>query len=171
MRRVLLAVLLAVLALAPTTGEPSHPDFSGTWAMDVQRSVSPTYPEFGGAVTLVIHQSDTEITIETKRGDRSATVTYLPGKPGTTPASGVDSVGPASPPSRYYWEGATLVTETVRLASDAPEGTFRTKEMRTLESSGTVMIVETMLVVEHGYTLKGTKNHETGRDVYKKTAP
>jgi hypothetical protein len=60
------------------------------------------------------------------------------------------------------------VTETVRLASDAPEGTFRTKEVRTLDRSGTEMTVETILVVEHGYTLKGTKNHETGRDVYRK---
>jgi hypothetical protein len=162
------AMLLTIVALSPAPRGQSHPDFSGTWTMDVQRSVSPTYPELGGAVTLVIHQSDTAVTIETKRGDRSATVTYLPGKPSTTPASGVDPAGPASPPSRYYWDGVNLVTETVRLASDAPEGTFRTKEVRTLDRSGTEMTVETILVVEHGYTLKGTKNHETGRDVYRK---
>jgi hypothetical protein len=169
MTRMLLAMLLGVLVLPPATRGQSHPDFSGTWTMDVQRSVSPTYPEFGGAVTLVIKQSDTAITIETKRGARSATVTYLPGKPASTPASGIDPPGPESPPSRYYWEGAKLVTETVRLASDAPEGTFRTREVRTLNSSGTEMTVETMLVVEHGYNLKGTKNHETGKDVYTKS--
>ena len=168
MTRMLLAMLLTGTALPPATSGQSQPDFSGTWAMDVQRSVSPTYPEFGGAVTLVIKQSDTAVMIETKRGGRSATVTYLPGKPGSTPASGVDPGGPASPASRYYWEGPRLVTETIRLASDAPEGTFRTKEVRTLDSSGTEMTVETMLVVEHGYTLKGTKNHETGKDVYRK---
>ena len=96
-------------------------------------------------------------------------MTYLPGKPASTPASGIDPAGPGSPPSRYYWDGVKLVTETVRLASDAPEGTFRTKEVRTLDGSGTEMTVETMLVVEHGYTLKGTKNHETGKDVYRKS--
>lgn len=111
MTRMLLAMILTGTALPLATSGQSHPDFSGTWAMDVQRSVSPTYPEFGGAVTLVIKQSDTAITIETKRGDRSATVTYLPGRPGSTPTSGVDPVGPASPASRYYWEGTTLVQE------------------------------------------------------------
>ena len=170
MTRMLLAIVFgAVLLPSSAPRGQSHPDFSGTWTMDVQRSVSPTYPEFGGAVTLVINQSDTAITIETKRGGRSATVTYLPGKPPSTPASGVDPPGPGSPASRYYWEGTKLVTETVRLASDAPEGTFRTREVRTLNGDGTEMTVDTMLVVEHGYTLKGTKNHETGKDVYRKT--
>jgi len=169
MTRMLLAMFLGGLVLPPATRGQSHPDFSGTWTMDVQRSVSPTYPEFGGAVTLVINQSHTAITIETKRGGRSATVTYLPGKPASTPASGIDPAGPQSPTSRYYWEGTRLITETVRLASGAPEGTFRTREVHTLNSDGTEMTVETMLVVEHGYTLKGTKNHGTGNDVYRKT--
>ena len=169
MRRMLLAMLLTSLTLPHATAGQSHPDLSGTWTMDVQRSVSATYPEFGGAVTLVITQTDTAITIETRRGDRSATVTYSPGKPASTPASSVDPAGPGSPRSRYYWQGASLVTETVQLASEAPEGTFRTQKVHTLDSSGTEMTVETMLVVEHGYTLKGTKNYDTGKDVYRKT--
>ena len=170
MKRTVVAVCVVGLALPFVALAQPKPDFSGIWTMDLERSISSTYPEFGGAVTLVIRQTDTELTIETKRGARSATVTYKPGTPSTTPAGGVDPPGPGAPPSRWYWDGPKLVTETVRLASDAPEGTFRTKEVRSLNSTGTEMTVETTLVVEHGYTLKGTKNHETGKDIYKKSS-
>ncbi len=169
MTRMLLAVLVAALALSFAARSQSHPDFSGTWAMDVERSVSPTYPEFGGPITLVITQTDRELSIETRRGGRTATVVYVPGNPGSTPAGGVDPPRPDAPRSWFYWDGVKLVTETVRLASDAAEGTFRTKEVRSLNDDGTEMTVEASLVVEHGYTLKGTKNHDSGKDIYRKT--
>jgi len=40
-----------------------------------------------------------------------------------------------------------------------------TKESRRLNESGE-MLVETVLVVQHGYTLKGTQNYASGKDVF-----
>ena len=39
-----------------------------------------------------------------------------------------------------------------------------TKESRRL--NGGEMVVETVLVVQHGYTLKGTQNYGSGKDVF-----
>jgi hypothetical protein len=168
MKPIAVALCAAAVALSFAAHAQPKPDFSGTWAMDVQRSVSPTYPELGGPVTLVIRQSETDLTIETRRGGRSATVIYTSSSPAGARLAGAPSPGPSAPASRWYWDGERLVTETVRLASDSAEGTYRTKEVRTLASSGQEMIVETTLVVEHGYTLRGTRNHETGKDIYRK---
>ena len=41
-----------------------------------------------------------------------------------------------------------------------------TKESRRLNDGGNEMLVETVLVVQHGYTLKGTQNYGAGKDVF-----
>ena len=41
-----------------------------------------------------------------------------------------------------------------------------TKEARRLGENGSEMLVETVLVVQHGYTLKGTQNYGAGKDVF-----
>ena len=40
--------------------------------------------------------------------------------------------------------------------------------MHSLDPSGDEMTVETLLVVEHGYTLRGAQNYANGKDVYKR---
>jgi hypothetical protein len=159
------AVLLAVLCFPLAGAAQTRPDFSGTWTLDPSQSALAVQNEPVRSRTLVINQSATELTIETRREDKADTVRYQPGAPGSMASSGGRSSLLAS---TWYWDGRKLVTETVRNVSDA---TIRTREVHTLEASGDEMTIETLLVVEHGYTLRGAQNYANGKDVYKKVKP
>ncbi|HWF85960.1 MAG TPA: hypothetical protein VG222_13970 [Vicinamibacterales bacterium] len=163
MARSVLIVLLAGLVITHPARAQSKPDFSGTWTMDEARSESAHYPDFVGPVTVVITQTLTELTVETRRGDKSSSVSYriVDAPRGQTATPAEASVGP---PFDSYWNGSSLVSETVQ---DVPY-TVRSKEVRTLSDDGREMTVETTLIVEHGYTLPGTKNYGTGMDHYRK---
>jgi hypothetical protein len=162
MTRLALTLFAAALALPSAVhAQPARPNFSGTWTMDQTRSESPHYPDFVGPVTLVITQTATEITIETRRGEKSSTVSYRIFDSENAP---VGTAGGTQP--RSYWNGTTLVAEGVKNVQDA---TVRTKEVRSIGGGGQEMIVETTLIVEHGYTLAGTKNYGTGKDVFRKS--
>jgi len=149
-------VLIAALVTAGPL--PSHaqgkPDFTGTWTMDHTRSESAVQNEPIGPVTLVVAQTPGEMRIETTRAQRSSTVTYkLDGSEIKIPGGTAKS----------HWDGSTLVVETVR---DIQGQTVTTRETRRLNEDGTEMLVETMLVVQHGYSLRGTPNYGAGKDVF-----
>src|SRR4029450_5973854 len=107
MTRLLLAIGI-VLTLRTTAGPQPRPDFSGTWKLDEERSISPTYAGFVGPVVWVIAQSPDTMTVEIRRGGRAYTIAFpLADKPFTAPAS--------KPPSyRGYWDGESLVTESTQ---------------------------------------------------------
>ncbi|HEY7286430.1 MAG TPA: hypothetical protein VH497_13355 [Vicinamibacterales bacterium] len=156
------AVLLAVSTLTATAAAQNRPDFSGTWTLDPSQSALAVQNEPVKSRTLVIHQGATELTIETLQEDKSDTVRYQPGGPGAMSTAGGRSSLIASV---WYWDDRKLVTETVRNVSDK---TVRTREVHALDSAGDEMTVETLLVVEHGYTLRGAQNYANGKDVYKR---
>lgn len=162
MKHAVPAMLLAVLSLAPGPRAQARPDFSGTWTMDASRSQSAVQNEPIRSMTLVIRQTDTDVSIETQRDGRQMSVTYRRGTPDTLSANANRSTLLAS---TWYWDGPRLVTETVRDVSGA---TVRTKEVHALNSGGTEMTVETLVVVEHGYTLRGAQNYGAGKDVFRK---
>ena len=153
-------VFLVCLWLPSAAHAQSTPDFSGTWAMDATRSASAVQNEPIRSQTLVIRQTATDLSIETRRDDKTGTVTYKFGK-----ADNVNPRGPSLLVSNWYWDGPKLVTETVRNIS---ESTVRTKEVHSLDASGSEMTIDMLLVVEHGYTLKDTKNYGSGKDIYRK---
>jgi hypothetical protein len=165
MTHALPAVLVASLAF-PTSGTPQgKPDFSGTWIMDASRSESPVQNEPVKSLTVVISQAPYQIGIETKRDDRVQSITYRPGSPdaltGGRGRSGLlDAI--------WYWQGDKLVTETL---SDVNGMTMRTKAIHTLQSGGAELSIESLVVVEHGYTLRGARNYGSVTDIFKKTAP
>jgi hypothetical protein len=143
------------LSVPLTTHAQGRPDFSGTWSMDRSRSESAMQADPIGPTTVVITQTPTALQIATTRDGRTAAVTYkLDGSPSQIPGGTATS----------HWEGPTLVTETVR---DIQGQTVTTKETRRIGGSGgNEMLVETVLVVQHGYTLKGTQNYGTAKDVF-----
>jgi hypothetical protein len=148
------AVLVTALALPAAAHAQGKPNFSGTWTMDPSRSESAVQNEPIGPVTIVISQTDGEVRIETTRAQGKSVVTYkLDGSeikiPGGT--------------AKTHWDGSTLITEAVR---DVQGQTVTTKETRRLASDGAEMLVETMLVVQHGYSLRGTPNYGTGKDIF-----
>ncbi len=159
MKHGLPAALVVALLLPCAVRAQGPPDFSGTWAMDASRSESAVQNEPIGPVTLVISQTANELKMETTRGQRTTTaILKLDGSENRI----------ASGTAKTRWEGTTLVTETVR---DIQGATVTTKESRKLNPAGNEMLVETVLVVQHGYSLKGTPNYGAGKDVYTKVKP
>lgn len=156
----LVVVIAASLALALVAHAQTLPDFSGTWTMDPARSTSASENEPVRSQILTIRSTNRALSIERRwpeNGDRTELVTY---KAGTANAnSGLESI--------WYWEGQRLVAEAIHTISGQ---TVRTKEVYSIDASGDLS-VQRLLVVEHGYTLKGGKNYGSGTDVYKKTAP
>lgn len=156
-------VLIAATALTVAAlSQPPPADFSGTWTMDRERSESPQQDTAFDPPTLVITQSDTELAIETRRTQSTSRTVYTIG-----PKSAPVDAGASSTP-RAYWEGATLVSEAARTVQGQ---TVSVRETRRLDPASHEMIVETLLVVQHGYTFKGARNYGAARDVYRRTAP
>jgi hypothetical protein len=159
----LILALAAVLATTLSATAQGRPDHSGTWTMDEARSESPTHEGFAGPVVWVITQTPQELAVEIKRGPKAVTLTYkLYDKQPTSPSTeGVPSF-------RGYWDGDRLVTET---AQNIQGQTVTTKETRTLQAGGRELVVERLIIVEHGYTLKGTQNYNTAKDVFTRVNP
>jgi hypothetical protein len=153
MKSVSFAVL--VLLLAPSAAHlQSRPDFSGRWTMDLTRSDSAIQTDPIGPTTVTIQQTALELRMTIARDGKTADVTYrLDGAPSAIPGGTATS----------HWDGASLVTETVRAIQGQ---TVTVNEVRRLNASGDEMLVDSVLVVQHGYTLKGTQNYGAGRDVF-----
>jgi len=130
----------------------SRPDFSGTWAMDRSRSQS------SESTTLKIAQSATEITIETQSGGKTSTRTFA-FEASKHPASEIISTGH----SHASWDGTILVNEDVGTISGQ---TVTYRYLRYLNTPGTEMTVESMTIVQHGYSMQGGKNYRTAKDVF-----
>ena len=94
MNRLFVTTLMAAVILPFTARAQSKTEFSGTWVLDAARSQSP--PGRGGArgedlghMILVIKQTSTELSVETKRGENSQTATYrLDGSESTNQMTG-----------------------------------------------------------------------------------
>ncbi len=154
MTRFLAAALLTSLLLSSSASSQGRPDFSGAWRMDPSRSESAVQNEPIGPVTVVISQTATELKIETTRAHGSSAVVYKLDGSENKLADGTATT---------RWDGSTLITETVR---DIKGVTVTTKESRSLNAAGNEMSVDTILVVQHGYSLRGTPNYGTGKDVF-----
>ena len=158
MKRILFSILTLALLLPSRVPAQTKPDFSGTWTMDVSRSESPTYQEFVGPVTLVIRQTASELSIETRRGDKVETAVYK-----LHPSQTLTPALAGAPDARAFWRGMNLVSEAHRNINNV---TVTAREVRSLNSSAAEMVVETIMEVQHGYTLSGTKNYGTAKDVF-----
>lgn len=162
MTSLLPAVVVAAVIAQAAPLPPSRPDFSGTWTMDRDRSESPHQSETFEPPTYVIQQTESEVTIETRRGTASSQARYSIGS-----VSAPDSAG-ARGASRAYWSGSSLVTEGARTVQGQ---TVSVRETRSLDASGSEMTVDTLIVVQHGYSFRGGQNYGAAKDVYRKAAP
>lgn len=161
-RNVLATSLAALALLLPCmTGAPGSSDFSGTWEMDAARSESAHSSAANGPVTLVIKQTPSELSIETQRGDQRETIVYkLDGSQTEKPA---EDNGPFQ--WRSQWQGTKLMTETHRNVNRA---TVTIKEILSLDEKAKEMTVDRTLTVQHGYSMRGSKNYSSGKDVFVK---
>lgn len=155
-----LALALSSLLLQPA--DPSQPDYSGTWTLDEARSDSATQERYVRPMIVVISRADAEtLVVETRRGDQVETMKFViepaPDRPG--------AIGAGT--RRAYWDGPKLVTEG---AGNVQGKTVSVRAVRTLNAAATEMTVESMVAVQHGYTLRGAQTYAQVRDVYRRTA-
>ena len=123
----------------------SHPDFSGTWSMDLTRSEAAAQGTPIGPVILVIRQTPEELRIDTTRNGRTESVRYLPASAKAT--GGGELLG------SFRWDGTKLITNFV---ADINKQAITVQEVRSLDPAGREMTVELTLVVEHGYQSGGS---------------
>src|ERR1700676_1907738 len=165
MPRMAIAIFTMALVFSLTAGTQSNTDFSGTWKMDAARSESAHQAVPIGPVTLVIKQSATELSIETRMSDpdkseiHSDTLTYkLDGSESTV--AGTDGT-PIK--SQAHWEGTKLVTGTTR---NIDGSTVTTTYVHGLDPKVNELTVHKTLTVQHGYQFDEAKNYGTGTDVF-----
>ena len=156
------AVVAAVALTMTAVDAQPLPDFSGTWTMDRERSESLHQSQPIEPPTVVITQTERELTIETRRSTSTTKTVYTIG-----PRTGAGTPSPAGG-SRAYWDGNALVTEGARTVQGQ---TVSVRETRTLDDSGSEMTVQTLLVVQHGYSFRGAKNYGASKDVFRRVTP
>jgi hypothetical protein len=149
---------LVIPCVAATGGTSTKTDFSGTWEMDAKRSESAHSSDSSVPVTLVIKQTPSEVSIETRRSDGTETLIYkLDGSETKRPAQ---QNGPIE--WRARWQGSKLVTETHRAVNLA---TVTIEETFILDAKAKEITVDRTLTVQHGYT-GGAKNNSSGKYVF-----
>ena len=162
MKHLLSASFVAGLAFVGVSAQTT-PDFSGTWTMDLSRSVAAAQGMPIGPVAVAIRQTPEEVLIETTRDGKTDAVRYFP--------EGMKRTTVAEPAGTFRWEGSQLVTN---LETSINKQAVTVNEVRALNSEGTEMAVTITLVVQHGYTSGPTgavgsnhsPNSSTGTNVF-----
>jgi hypothetical protein len=154
-----LAAAVVVLALGTQPAAQPAPDFSGTWTMDESRSVSATQDAFVSPVVWTIQQRDGAVVVDITRGSKRFTRTFPLLK--STPANPPDEV----PSSRAFWNEDRLVTE---LAQSVQGQAVITREEWRLQAGGRELLIERLVNIQHGYTMRGARSYNTAKDVFVK---
>ena len=151
----------ALLAVALLLQAPL-PDFTGEWKMVAARSGSPLQTPPVTEMIFVIDQQPDRIAIESTTGsDRPIPVTY-PIVPAPKPPA--DPLGAGL--KRAYWDGRRLIIEQGGTISGQ---TVSLRQSLTMDSERGELIVERLVIVQHGYTLRGAQNYSTVKDVFART--
>jgi hypothetical protein len=155
--------LITVLTLLLLQQPSSLPDFNGSWQMVPARSGSPQQSTPITEMTFVIEQRPDQVRLDmTSGGDKTVSVIYpIVPKP---VAAGPPLVGDER---RAYWDGNRLVAERGGTISGQ---TVSSRQFLTLSPDRTELIVERLVIVQHGYTLRGAKNYATVKDVFVRSA-
>ena len=157
-------VLVLVAAVLATQPAVDRANFTGSWKMVAARSESPNQTPPVTDMTFVIEQAANEIRLDmTSGGGKTVSVVYpivaVPKAP-ADPLSGDER--------RAYWDGPRLVVERGGTISGQ---TVSSRQALTLNPDGSEMTVERLVIVQHGYTLRGAKNYAAVKDVFTRVAP
>jgi hypothetical protein len=155
----LLIVLTAALSLQLAA---ARPDFSGSWKMVPDRSQSPLQSPPVTEMMFVIDQRADQVRLDVTSGAAAVASTVYPII--KTPPAGQ----PAGDERRAFWDGNRLVVERGGTISGQ---TVSARQALTLSSDRSEMTVERIVVVQHGYSMRGTKNYATVKDVFVRVTP
>ncbi|HUE85705.1 MAG TPA: hypothetical protein VMO26_06470 [Vicinamibacterales bacterium] len=153
MSNVVLAVATSTVIVFAVSAQP-RPDFSGLWQLDVARSDGTAYGEGPGPVGISITQSSSEIQIATTTSRGTTSVSY-------TFATAGRPLTPGTPVAR--WQGSALITEAIR---DIRGQSVTVQQTRRLAGDGREMIVDSVVNVQHGYSVAGAKVYGAAKDVF-----
>jgi hypothetical protein len=156
------SLLIPAALLAAAVSVEAQRDFSGTWRLDESRSESPAWAEYVRPVVRVIRVASNSVEIDVTQGTNTSTLRYplTQTKPTMLDTSAVAN--------RAYWDGERLVTETVKTVNGQ---TVTMREELMLAADGKDLTVQRVVEVQHGYTLRGTKNNSIVRDVFVRVTP
>jgi hypothetical protein len=152
-----IAIVLSAALFAPQA--PSQPDMSGTWKMITERSGSPGQTPPVTDMTVNIQQGAADVRVEWLTGTEKPIVTVYP--IGPMPKQPAEPLGADA--KLAYWDGQRLVLERGGAISGQ---TVSVKQSLTLDPASRELILERLVIVQHGYTLKGTKNYASVKDVF-----
>lgn len=151
-----LSLIVALFALL-TQAAPVN--FSGSWKMVPDRSGSPTQVPPVNEMVFTIDQNGDQIRLDvTSPGSPPITATY-PFVPAPKPPGDPLPAGQ----QRAYWDGSRLIVERGGTINGQ---TVSAKQTLTLNADQSEMTVERLVIVQHGYTLQGTPNYATVKDVF-----
>jgi hypothetical protein len=147
MKRALLLAMLGAVILPFAAGAQGKPDFSGTWTLDAAKSdPAPAGRGGGGAATMTIKQTATDLSIQTEGRQGPQTMTYkLDGSESKNEQMGRG--GAQTVVSKAKWDGASLVIDSTR---DIQGMSITTHEVRKLDNGGKEMKVETTIQTPQG---------------------
>ena len=150
----------AVALILALTAQPAA-DFTGRWRMIPERSGSPGQSDPVTIMTFVITQAPDQIQIDATSGaDKTITAVYP-----FTPTPKQPSEPLSANQARAYWQDDKLVVERGGTINGQ---TVSAKQLLTLNADRSELTVERTVIVQHGYTLKGTPNYATVTDVFKR---
>ncbi len=151
-------VLVLVAAVLVTQPAVERANFTGSWQMVAARSGSPTQNTPVTEMTFVIDHTADQIRLDMTTAGRTLSDTYpivaAPKAP-ADPLSGDER--------RAYWDGTRLVVERGGTISGQ---TVSSRQSLTLNADGSEMTVERLVIVQHGYSLRGAKNYASVKDVF-----
>ena len=151
-------VLVLVAAVLATQPAVERANFTGSWKMVAARSESPTQTEPVTEMTFVIDQAADRIRLDMTSAGRTVSADY---PIVAAPKTAADPIG--GDERRAYWDGTRLVVERGGTISGQ---TVSSRQALTLNADGSEMTVERLVIVQHGYTLRGAKNYATVKDVF-----
>ena len=156
-------IAFALVAGILTQQPASRPDMTGTWKMIVERSGSPGQTPPVTDMTLHIQQGASDVRVEWQTGSEKPIVTVYP--IGPMPKKPAEPMGADA--KLAYWDGSRLVLDR---GGSINGQTVSMKQSLTVDPASHELIVERLVIVQHGYTLKGTKNYATVKDVFARAA-
>jgi hypothetical protein len=159
-------LLLVLIAATLASQSPvDRANFTGTWKMIAERSDSPSQTPPVTEMMFVIEQGASHIRLDMTTSEAKVVSVSYPLIP--APKTPADPV--AGDERRAYWDGAgRLIVERGGTISGQ---TVSSRQALTLSADGSEMTVERLVIVQHGYTLKGAKNYASAKDVFARVAP
>ena len=156
--------LVLVFVAATLLQSPPRADFSGSWKMVAARSESPNQTPPVTEMTFVIEQGPDQLRLAITSGEaKPVSVVYPIVAPPKAPAEPL-----SADERRAYWDGNRLVVERGGTISGQ---TVSSRQALSLNPDGTEMTVERLVIVQHGYTLRGARNYAAVKDVFIRVSP